>query len=183
MLIILTIGIVCAVYSIYVYNTLVRKQAMAEEGFSGIDVQLKRRSDLIPQLVEVTKAYMAHERAVFEQVTALRTQAQGAATPGQRFETEAALGQALTRYMAVAENYPELKASSNFLDLQTQLSDIEDQIQMARRYYNGTVRDLNTLIEQVPSNLVAKFGGFRGWDYFRLADEGDRAVPTVALSS
>lgn len=168
-------------YGVFTYNSLVKRRAMVNEGFSGIDVQLKRRSDLIPQLVEVTKAYMQHEREIFHTVTAMRTQAQGAAAPAERFDAESKLGQALTRYMAVAENYPDLKADTNFLDLQNQLSETENQIQFARRYYNGAVRDLNTLIQQFPSNVIARAMKFEERIYFSTDSDAERATPNVSL--
>jgi LemA protein len=181
--IIIAIVVVAAIYAVVVYNRLVSLRQLANEGWSGIDVQLKRRSDLVPNLVDTVKGYAAHERSVLEQVTQLRQQA-GAMPAGDvaaRAQVEGLLSAALGRLMAVAEAYPDLKASANFLDLQKQLSDLENELQMARRYYNGTVRNLNTLVQSFPSNLVAGVAGFAAASYFELADAGDAAVPRVAL--
>jgi LemA protein len=181
--IVLLIVAAAAIYAILLYNRLVRSRQMSHEAWSGIDVQLKRRSDLVPNLVESVKGYAAHERALFQRVAELRSAAQ--ALPADdvvaRAKAEGALAQALSRVMALAENYPDLKASANFLDLQQQLSTLEDEIQMARRYYNGAVRDLNTLIQSFPSNLVAGLFRFEQRSFFELADTADRAVPQVAV--
>jgi LemA protein len=181
--IILVVVVVAVVYAIVVFNGLVRTRQMANEAWSGIDVQLKRRSDLVPNLVEAVKGYAAHERNVLEQVTELRGQARGLPSDdvARRAQAEGALSVALGKLIALAENYPDLKASSNFLELQQQLSALEDEIQMARRYYNGTVRNLNVLVQSFPSNLIAGLFGFGQRDYFEIADAADRAVPQVAL--
>jgi LemA protein len=181
--IILVVVVVAVVYAIVVFNGLVRTRQMANEAWSGIDVQLKRRSDLVPNLVEAVKGYAAHERNVLEQVTELRGQARGLPSDdvARRAQAEGALSVALGKLIALAENYPDLKASSNFLELQQQLSALEDEIQMARRYYNGTVRNLNVLAQSFPSNLIAGLFGFGQRDYFEIADAADRAVPQVAL--
>jgi len=181
--IILAVVVVAIVYVIVVFNGLVRTRQMANEGWSGIDVQLKRRSDLVPNLVEAVKGYAAHERNVLEQVTELRGQARALPSDdvARRAQAEGALSMALRKLMALAENYPDLKASNNFLELQQQLSTLEDEIQMARRYYNGTVRNLNVLVQSFPSNLIAGLFGFGQRDYFEIFDAADRAVPQVAL--
>jgi len=181
--IILAVVVVAIVYVIVVFNGLVRTRQMANEGWSGIDVQLKRRSDLVPNLVEAVKGYAAHERNVLEQVTELRGQARALPSDdvARRAQAEGALSMALRKLMALAENYPDLKASNNFLELQQQLSKLEDEIQMARRYYNGTVRNLNVLVQSFPSNLIAGLFGFGQRDYFEIFDAADRAVPQVAL--
>ncbi len=181
--IILAVVVVAIVYAIVVFNGLVRTRQMANEAWSGIDVQLKRRSDLVPNLVEAVKGYAAHERNVLEQVTELRGQARALPSDdvARRAQAEGALSVALGKLIALAENYPDLKASSNFLELQQQLSALEDEIQMARRYYNGTVRNLNVLVQSFPSNLIAGLFGFGRRDYFEIADATDRAVPQVAL--
>ena len=182
--IIMAVVAAVVVYAIVVFNGLVRTRQMANEAWSGIDVQLKRRSDLVPNLVESVKGYAAHERTVLEQVTELRTRAR--ALPegdvAARAQAEGALSAALGRLFALAENYPELKASSNFLGLQQQLSDLENELQMARRYYNGTVRNLNVLVQSFPSNLLAGLFGFTARDYFELSDAGERAAPVVELA-
>jgi LemA protein len=172
-----------AVYAIVVFNRLVRTRQMANEAWSGIDVQLKRRSELVPNLVESVKGYASHERAALQEVTEKRGAAQ-AVPEGDvkhRAEAEGALALAIGRLFALAENYPELKASGNFLDLQKQLGLLENELQMARRYYNGAVRNLNVLVQSVPSNLIAGLFGFAQRDYFELSDEAERAVPRVYL--
>jgi LemA protein len=181
--IILLIVAAALVYAIVIFNQLVRSRQMSHEAWSGIDVQLKRRSDLIPNLVESVKGYASHERALFQRVAELRTAAQAlpAEDVAARARAEGALALALGRVMALAENYPDLKASANFLDLQQQLSTLETEIQMARRYYNGAVRDLNTLIESFPSNLIAGLFRFEQRSFFELANTADRAVPQVAM--
>ena len=169
--------------AVLVYNRLVRVQQMANEAWSGIDVQLKRRSDLVPNLVDTVKGYAAHERGVLEQVTQLRNAARSVPSEDveRRAQAEGALSLALGRLFALAENYPDLKASTNFLELQRELSGLENDLQMARRYYNGAVRNLNTLIQSFPSNLIANGFGFQPRAYFELSDEAERAVPQVAL--
>jgi LemA protein len=172
------------VYAVVVFNRLVRSRQMANEAWSGIDVQLKRRSDLVPNLVDSVKGYAAHERAVLEEVTQLRGTAR--ALPegdvAARARAEAALSAALGRLFALAESYPELKASANFLDLQRQLGDVENEIQMARRYYNGAVRNQNVLVQSFPSNLVASLFGFEARQFFELADAREREAPQVDLA-
>ncbi len=164
------------------YNRLVRAKQMAQEGLSGIDVQLKRRADLIPNLIEAVKGYMGHEKGVLEKVTELRAQSMKAEGVAEKGQVEGMLSRALGNLFAVAENYPDLKASQNFLDLQKSLADIEDQIQLSRRYYNGAVRALNILVDSFPSNIVAKMFGFTSMEYFELEDQADRAVPKVSFS-
>ncbi len=164
------------------YNRLVRTHQMAQEGLSGIDVQLKRRADLIPNLIETVKGYMGHERQVLEKVTELRTRSLQAESVAEKGQVEGMLTQALRTLFAVAENYPDLKASQNFIELQKSLADIEDQLQLSRRYYNGAARNLNILVDSFPSNVVARIFGFTSMDYFELEDEGDRAVPRVSFA-
>jgi LemA protein len=171
-----------AIYVIVIFNRLVRHRNLVREGWSGIDVQLRRRTDLIPNLVEAVKGYAAHERGLLEEVAARRASSISADNvPGQA-AAERALQGSLGRLFAVAEAYPQLKADKNFLDLQQQLGEIEDHLQMARRYYNGTVRDLNILVQSFPDTLVARPFGFREEPYFELDDAADAAVPTVDLS-
>ncbi len=177
--VILGLAVAVVAWAIAVYNKLVRRRTMVKEGWSGIDVQLKRRSNLIPNLIETVKGYMGHERGVLEEVTELRSRSMGGGTPGQQGPIEGALSRALGKLFAVAEAYPDLKASRNFADLQDELSEIEDQIQLARRYYNGAVRDLNIPIEQFPSNLVAGRFGFVQAEFFEIEDAAARAVPEV----
>jgi LemA protein len=182
--IILAVVAATVVYAIVVFNGLVHTRQMANEAWSGIDVQLKRRSDLVSNLVDTVKGYAAHERSVLEEVTQLRGAAR-ALPEGDvagRARVEGALSGSLGRLFALAENYPDLKASANFLELQRQLSALENELQMARRYYNGAVRNLNVLVQSFPSNLVAGLFGFGPRDFFELADAGERAVPQVDLA-
>jgi LemA protein len=170
---------------IVLYNRLVKSRQMVEEGWSGISVQLKRRSDLIPNLLAAVKGYMSHEKGVLERVTELRAQSQAAegAEPAERGKIEGALSGALMRLFAVMENYPDLKASQNVIDFQNALEDIENHLQMSRRYYNGAVRNLNVMVESFPSNIVANYFSFRKAQYFELDDEQDRAVPQVEFGN
>ncbi len=168
---------------IVIYNLLVKRRQLVDNGWADIDVQLKRRSDLIPQLVASVKAYARHERALFEEVVARRNAALSAGDdPQARGAAETALTRPVARMIAVAEDYPELKASGNFLDLQKALSETEDRIEMARRFYNGAVRELNTLVESFPVNLAAGAFGFSARAYFEI-DRADRAVPSVAMEA
>jgi LemA protein len=173
--------VAAALYAVAIFNRLVRQRNLMREGWSGIDVQLKRRTDLVPNLVEAVKGYAAHERGVFEDVAARRTASIAADSVPDQAAAERALRGSLGRLFAIAEGYPELKASKNFLELQEQLAQIEDQIQMARRYYNGTVRNLNISIQSFPSNLVAAVLGFRQEPFFELDDRGEAAAPAVAF--
>ncbi|MGO4352190.1 LemA family protein [Rhizobium sp. RAF36] len=181
MYIILCLIVLIALYAIFIYNGLVRARQMAEEAWSGIDVQLKRRADLIPNLIETVKGYATHEKSTLEEVVALRNKAQAvpAGDVAGRAQAEGLLGAALGRVIALAEAYPDLKANTNFAELQTSLETMESEIQMARRYYNGAARDLNVKVESFPSNLVAGQFGFQKKEYFEITNEADRAVPTV----
>ena len=179
--ILLALVVMALVASITIYNRLVRNRQMVQEGWSGIDVQLKRRADLIPNLIEAVKGYMGHERGVLEKVTELRAESLKAASVGDKAKAEGALGAALANLFAVAENYPDLKASQNFIQLQQSLADIEEQIQLSRRYYNGAVRNLNILVASFPSNVVANMFKFTSEEYFEIEDAADRAVPKVAF--
>lgn len=163
------------------YNSLVKLKVLVDEAWSGIDVQLKRRYDLIPNLVETVKGYAKHEKKTFEEVTALRTAAMEAQDPEAKGKAENMLAGALKTLFAVAENYPELKANQNFLDLQGQLTEIETEIQSARRYYNGSVRDFNTKIMVFPNNLIAGMLGFSAREFFE-ADEEEKENVKVDFS-
>ncbi len=180
-LIILAIVVAVIGYGIFLYNDLVSKRQMKEEGWSGIDVQLKRRTDLIPNLMETVRGYMGHERETLEAVTKARADATAAAnaSPAERSAAESQLSGALGRLLAIAEAYPELKANTTFLEFQNALRTVEDEIQMARRYYNGAVRNLNTSVESFPQNVVANAFKFEKDEYFELDNEADRAVPQV----
>ncbi len=166
---------------VYGYNRLVFNRARVAEAWSGIDVQLKRRSSLIPNLVACLKVYMAHERDTLEELVLQRgaVQAHEGDDPQGRSSAESQLSAGLLRVFALVENYPELKADGGFLDLQRSLSELEEQIQMARRYYNGAVRELNVLVESVPSNLLAQLFGFQCAAYFALDDVRDALSPKL----
>ncbi len=177
----LAIAAVIALYAIMLYNGLVKARQVKEEAWSGIDVQLKRRADLIPNLIETVKGYAKHERETFEQVVELRNKAQAvpAGDIQGRAAAEGLLGQALGKLVALAEAYPDLKANQNFSELHASLQTIEDEIQMSRRYYNGAARDLNVKVESFPSSLLASAFSFAKAPYFEIDNPADRAVPTV----
>ena len=169
------------VIGVSIYNRLVKNRNLVQEAWSGIEVQFKRRADLIPNLLEAVKGYMGHERGVLDRVTELRTQSRQAGSVGEKAQAEGLLGAALGNLFAVAENYPDLKASQNFLELQKSLADIEEQLQLARRYYNGAARNLNILIGSFPSNLIAQRFNFQPVEYFELESPQDREVPKVSF--
>ena len=175
--------ILCGAITAIIFNRLVRGRILTREGFSGVDVQLKRRHDLIPNLVRVVEGYAGFERSVLEDVTRLRSQAMGDESIADKQRDENALSGALKTLFAVIENYPDLKASSHFLDLQQQLVAIEDDIQHARRYFNGTVRDYNTSVQMFPSNLVARIFGFQSTQFFELENLADRGLPKVEINT
>lgn len=179
--IILAILVIAAVWTISIYNRLIKGKNLVNEGWSNIDVQLKQRANLIPNLVNTVKGYVTHEKDLLTQITQLRNQSLNASTVNEQGQAENALTQTLGRLFAVAEDYPDLKANQQFLDVQQQLSQLEEKIQMARRYYNGTVRSLNTLIESFPNNIVAGRFNFSKRDFFELEDTNDRKVPKVEL--
>lgn len=172
--IIIAIVAVLILALIGIYNSLVKLRVRVEEAWSDITVQLKRRLDLIPNLVESVKGYAKHEKGVFEEVTAARSAVQNAKGVKQTAQAENQFEGALKSLFAVAESYPDLKANQNFLDLQNELTDTEDKIQAARRFYNGGVRDLNTQIQTFPVNLVAAMFGFKQRDFFEL-EESEQA--------
>ncbi|MDE1975213.1 MAG: LemA family protein [Patescibacteria group bacterium] len=173
--IIIAIIIVLALWLILAYNGLVSGRNRAQEAWADIDVQLKRRYDLIPNLVETVKGYAAHEKGVFENVTQARAAAMGASGMAAKGQAENQLAGALKSLFAVAEAYPDLKANQNFLSLQGELTDTEDKIQAARRFYNGNVRDFNTSIQRFPNNMMAGPFGFKAMEFFQL-DEADAAA-------
>ncbi|MDP2909640.1 MAG: LemA family protein [bacterium] len=164
---------------ILIYNGLVALRNRTQEAWSDIDVQLKRRYDLIPNLVNAVKGYATHEREIFERVTEARARAMGAKGVKEQAEAENMLSSTLKSLFAVAENYPDLKASVNFLELQRELRDTEDKIQAARRFYNGNARDLNIKIESFPSNLVAGIFNFKKMEFFELEEAAAKQPPTV----
>ena len=163
--IVLAVVVIILLWLILAYNGLVTTRTRTQEAYSDIDVQLKRRYDLIPNLVEAVKGYMTHEASVFQNVTNARTQAMQA-TGAAKADAENQLSGTLKSLFAVAENYPDLKANQNFLSLQSELTDTEDKIQAARRFYNGMVRDLNTKIQVFPTNIFANMMGFTKMDFF-----------------
>jgi LemA protein len=179
--IVIAVVVVIGLWAIMTYNGLVTRRAMVAEGWSGIDAQLKRRADLIPNLVETVKGYATHERSTFDELARLRSEG-GSQDPAQRAQAEQAITAAIGKVMAVAEAYPELKASANFQSLQTELADVEDQIQLARRYYNGAVRNLNVSVQQFPSNLIAGMTGFTPAQFFQLDNQADRNAPKVSFA-
>jgi LemA protein len=165
-----------------IYNGLVKLRNTSEQAWSDVDVQLKRRYDLVPNLVETVKGYASHEKETFEKVVQARNQAMQATSPEDKAQAENFLQSTLKSLFALAEAYPELKANQNFNELQTELSKIEEQIQLSRRYYNAVVRDLNTKIESVPSNIVANMFNFRKREYFELESSQEREAPQVSFS-
>jgi len=177
--VVVIILIVIAGWLIATYNGLVTLKNRAQEAWSDIDVQLKRRYDLIPNLVETVKGYAAHEKEIFEKVTEARSRAMGAAGLKEKGEAENALSQTLKSLFAVAENYPDLKASTNFLELQRELTDTEDKIQAARRFYNGNVRDFNIKIESFPANTVASLLGFKKMEFFETGTAEEKEPVAV----
>ncbi len=171
------------IFVIVSYNRLVSLAQRTQSAWSDVDVQLKRRTDLVPNLVESVKGYAAHERGTLDAVIRARGAAVAAQTPESRAQTEGQLTQALRGLFALAESYPDLKASANFQSLQASLGEIEDAVQSARRYFNAVVRDLNTTIEIFPSNLVAGLFQFREHAYFELDRPGERQVPKVSFGA
>jgi len=164
---------------IFTYNRFVALRNRVKEAWSDIDVQLKRRYDLIPNLIETVKGYAVHERELLEKVTQARAQAMGAQTIKEKGEAENFLSSTLKSLFAVSENYPDLKASVNFLELQRELRDTEDKIQAARRFYNTNVRDLNTKIESFPDRIVAQSFGFHVMEFFEIGEPAERETPLV----
>jgi len=179
MYIILGVVAVLILWIVAIFNGLVKLRTRAGEASSDIDVQLKRRHDLIPNLIETVKGYASHEEGVLMKVTEARTSAMNAQGVEDKAQAENALSGTLKTLFAVAENYPDLKANTNFLELQRELSDTENKIQAARRFYNGNVRDLNIKIETFPSNVIAGMFGFKKKEFFELDNEEEKAVPEV----
>lgn len=179
-LILIIIIAVLALWAIAIYNSLIKLKNRVDEAWSDIDVQLKRRYDLIPNLINTVKGYAAHEKELFEKVTEARTQAMGAQNPADKEKAENMLSGTLKSLFAVAENYPDLKANQNFLELQRELTDTEDKIQASRRFYNGNVRDFNTKIEVFPNNIFAGMLHFVKRDFFQ-ADTAEKENVKVAF--
>jgi LemA protein len=178
---ILVILAIIILAGVAIYNGLISLRNQVDEAWSDIDVQLKRRYDLIPNLLETVKGYKEYENATFQKITELRQQAMSAHSVEERGKAEAALSLGLGKLFAVAENYPDLKANTSFMNLQTNLSDTENQIQNARRYYNGTTRVYNTKIQKVPDNFVASLFDFTKREYFSLDSELEKEVPKIVF--
>ena len=176
---IIVLLLLIALWIIYKYNNLIHLKALLDEAWSGIDIQLKRRYDLIPNLVETVKGYSTHEKTVLENITKYRSAAINSKSVEEKANAEASLTQSLKTLFAVAENYPELKANTNFLDLQKELSNIEHEIQLSRRYYNGTARNYNSTLQSFPTNIVARLLGFTKVQYFELNNNEERENPKV----
>ena len=180
-IIVITIVVLLVLWVIFAYNRFITLVNRAKESWSDIDVQLKRRYDLIPNLVNTVKGYAAHESTAFEKVTQARAAAMGAGNLAEKSQAELGLTGALKSLFAVAEAYPELKANTNFLELQRELSDTENKIQAARRFYNSTVMDLNTAVDQFPNNLVASFFKFAKLEFFELEADEQAAKQPMAV--
>ncbi len=177
--IVLALILAAVAYLVFAYNTLVSQKNLVQEGWSGIDVQLRRRADLIPNLVETVKGYASHEDKLFRDIAELRAKSIAGGSVGEQSAVGQAMSAALGRLFAIAEAYPELKADANFRDLQDKISGIEDEIQLSRRYYNGAVRNFNTTIESFPSNFVANFFRFVKSEFFEIGDAAARETPKV----
>lgn len=183
MMIALIVIAVLALAIVFTYNGLIRLQVQCDNAWADIDVQLKRRYDLIPNLVETVKGYAAHERGTFEAVVSARNQAMSAQGPAAKGQAEGMLTGALRQLFALSEAYPQLRAADTFAQLQSTLNEIEDTLQNARRYYNAAVRDLNTRIQQFPSNMVAGMGNFKPREFFEISAPAEREVPRVSFSA
>lgn len=182
LIIVLGAGALLIAWVIYAYNRLIQLTNRSEEAWSDIDVQLKRRYDLIPNLVEAVKGYMTHEAGTLQKVTEARTKAMGAQTVGDHAQAENMLTGALKSLFAVAESYPDLKANTNFIELQRELSDTENKIQAARRFYNTVVQDLQNALEQFPSNIIGSSFGFKTREFFALGENEQAAKDPVKVS-
>jgi LemA protein len=178
-LIVFGILVIIVIWFIAIYNGLIRARNTTREAWSGIDVQLKKRYDLIPNLVETVKGYSKHEQQLFQTVTEMRSRCMSAQDVKEKGQLESSLTQGIRSLFAVAENYPDLKASQNFLSLQKDLMTVESDLEMARRYYNGAARNLNNLVESFPSLLVANMGGFKTAEYFEIETPSERETPKV----
>lgn len=181
LLIILAVVLLPALWLIVSYNHFIRLNALLQEAWSGIDVQLKRRYDLIPNLVSTVKGYSIHEKGIIEEIVRMRAASLGASGVQEKATAEAGLTQSLKTLFALAEQYPNLKANENFLALQKELGALEQELQLARRYYNGTARDYNVAVATFPSNLSAKLFGFAGAPYFEVTAADMRDVPKISF--
>jgi LemA protein len=181
--IVVAVVVILLLWFVAIYNRLVRLRALVKEGFSGITVQLRRRADLVPNLVSTVQGYATHEREVLNQVTEHRADAIGARSVPETAQADAAMTGMLGRLMAVAEAYPDLKADDNFRQLQTELAEIEEQLQGARRYYNATVRDLNTSIQSFPNVTIARPMGFTEAEFYQDDDASIQTAPVVKFGA
>ena len=182
LIVVAVIVVLLIIFVIGVYNALIRLRNQVDNSWSQIDVQLKRRHDLIPNLVETAKGYMKHERETFEAITNARSQAMGAKTVSEASKAEGTLGEALSKFMLVVENYPDLKANQNFLAVQEELTSTENKISFARQSYNDQVLFFNNKIQMFPSNIVANMFNFGKRDFFELESAAEREVPKVSFS-
>jgi LemA protein len=179
LLIVIALVVIFLLYGVSIYNRLVKLRNLVQEAWSSIDVMLKKRHDLIPNLLETVKGYATHERETLENVIKARNLAVGANSLETKEAAEKNLNQAMMNLFAVAEQYPDLKANTNFQQLQSELTSIENDIEKSRRYYNGTVRENNTLVESFPSNIIANMYKFEKSPFFELENIAEREVPTV----
>ena len=182
LIIIVALLVILALILVGVRNSMIGERNRVDESWSGIDVQLKRRHDLVPNLVETVKGYAQHESEVFEKTTQARAQAMSAHGPAESAHAEGQLSAALTDLRAVAENYPTLRATENFQQLSRELTEIEDEIQAARRLYNSNVQAYNTKIQVFPNSIIANRGGFTAREYFEISEPGEREAPAVSFS-
>jgi len=180
-ILVVVVAIIAAI--VFIYNGLVQLRVQCDNAWADIDVQLKRRYDLVPNLVEVVKGYAAHERETFDSVISARNRAMSAQGPVAKSQAEGELSGALRQLFALAEAYPQLRAAESFSQLHSSLSEIEDALQNARRYYNAVVRDFNTRIQQIPSNLIANASGFTPREFFELGNTAERETPRVDFAT
>jgi LemA protein len=179
---VIIVVVLVSIFAVIMYNRFVRQRNILDEAWSGIDVQLKRRHDLIPNIVETVKGYAKHEKTVLEEITNLRSRLTGAASVKEKGELENSFSQALKSIFALAEAYPDLKASQTFIELQRILTETEEQIQLSRRYYNGAARDYNTMVGSFPNNIMAKIFSFNKADFFELELATEKEVPGVKFN-
>jgi len=182
LIVVAVVLVLLVLFVIAAYNALIRLRNQVDNSWSQIDVQLKRRHDLIPNLVETARGYMKHERGTFEAITEARSQAMGAKTVAEAGKAEGALGEALSKFMLVVENYPDLKANQNFLAVQEELTSTENKISFARQSYNDQVLFFNNKIQMFPSNIVANIFNFGKRDFFELETAAEREVPKVSFA-
>lgn len=180
-IVIAVIALLVIIWFVFIYNKFIKDKNLIKEAWSGIDVQLKRRYDLIPNLVETVKGYSSHEKNLFQSIAEARSKTMNTEILKEKAKGETQLSGMIKNLFAVAEAYPDLKANQNFLDLQNQLSEIEDQIQYARRYYNGVVRDYNIRVKSLPSNLIANVMNYEEEEFFEISLATERETPEVKI--